>query len=255
MSDEYTYFKFSQINKYLLDSLVKSYLYFPHPSDLNDPFDCNVDVDKSLSISKLKCNNKEVCEALEKLQKDTFLQKVKEMTKNCGVFSASVGKTPLDGDNSTLMWSHYSNNHKGICLTYRFSETWYGQNSGNIVGTSEVEYGHNSLTDWFLDESELGYLKSATNPTRIDNVLKKLLTIKSKCWEYEAEARIIKRTPGPFEIDRSCLKQICFGLNTPESDIQSIQAICKQQHGYDTTFCKIEKSQDDFGLKVVELTD
>ncbi len=45
---EYIFFKYRPVNKFLLDSLVKAVIYFPNRKQLNDPFDCNVDIVKSV---------------------------------------------------------------------------------------------------------------------------------------------------------------------------------------------------------------
>ena len=44
----YQYFKFRVINKYLLESLMQGALYFASPEELNDPFDCNLDIKKAI---------------------------------------------------------------------------------------------------------------------------------------------------------------------------------------------------------------
>jgi hypothetical protein len=41
--------KFRKIDKFLLDSLVHGHLCFAPPDKLNDPFDCKIDINKSLT--------------------------------------------------------------------------------------------------------------------------------------------------------------------------------------------------------------
>ena len=48
MQDMIQAFKFRAVGKFLLDSLVKSQLYFPSPQQLNDPFDCQIKIDTAL---------------------------------------------------------------------------------------------------------------------------------------------------------------------------------------------------------------
>jgi hypothetical protein len=44
----YHLFKFRDIDKYTIDSLIKGTIFFSPPEKLNDPFDCNLDVKKSI---------------------------------------------------------------------------------------------------------------------------------------------------------------------------------------------------------------
>jgi len=48
--------KFREINNRLLDSVSRGYVYFAHPDQLNDPFDCKISISKSLNhaIDKTK---------------------------------------------------------------------------------------------------------------------------------------------------------------------------------------------------------
>ena len=59
---EYVFFKFREINKYLIDALVKGTIYFASPRQLNDPFDCRVDIKKSAkqAIEQLTGKKKEI---------------------------------------------------------------------------------------------------------------------------------------------------------------------------------------------------
>ena len=41
-------FKFAKINDRLIQSLIKSEIYFSVPEKLNDPFDCRINVKKAL---------------------------------------------------------------------------------------------------------------------------------------------------------------------------------------------------------------
>lgn len=45
---DYCFFKYRPIDKRLLGSLIHSSIYFAHRAQLNDPFDCNVDIVRAL---------------------------------------------------------------------------------------------------------------------------------------------------------------------------------------------------------------
>jgi len=82
--------------------------------------------------------------------------------------------------------------------------------------------------------------------------LKKVFTIKGKDWGYEKEVRIIRDKEGAFPIPKDFLKQVCFGMNTPESDISLIKQIIDNA-GYSVEYYQIERSEQDFGIKTVKI--
>lgn len=242
MSD-YVVFKFRAINKRLMASLINGELYFSQPSCLNDPFDCRVDLLKALdnAILQSSSSNQETLKKLRDMQE--FFEKVQADTANVGVCSFSLQL------NNPLMWSHYADEHRGVCLMYCFPETYFYDTQDRILGIDRVEYGTSPLTDWFVGRAPS--LGSFTD-FGVD-LLTKILTIKAKPWEYEQEVRILRRTPGPELLAKNYLRQICFGLETPRAEVDLIKKILKQGQ-YDLTLCKMVRCSDtDFGLDVVEI--
>lgn len=103
--------------------------------------------------------------------------------------------------NNNLMWSHYGDSHKGICIGYDFSlaphdviNHLYPVQYSDVRFTSK--YSRNIAAHPFL------YLR------------------KSKCWAYEKEFRLLyKKNELPHEnynIHLNCITEIQFGLRTPE---------------------------------------
>jgi len=50
-----------------------------------------------------------------------------------------------------LMWSHYADDHRGICLTYAIPRSFIDNNIDKIMGITNVDYD-STLSDWFLNE-------------------------------------------------------------------------------------------------------
>jgi hypothetical protein len=120
--------------------LLNNELYFASPSDINDPFDCNITVDYSLLESdekrekyadkvaeeasiildpnhlNFKNKKQEFLTRLkndpETLQNEFDLISYKEISKYLGVLSFSQRW------DSILMWTHYATNHKGFCIGF-----------------------------------------------------------------------------------------------------------------------------------------
>jgi len=202
-----------KIDKHLLKSLINSELYFARPARLNDPFDCRVNIINALE-NAIHRSLPPVRQRLEKIRKmKSFFDKVQTDLEGMGVSSFS-----LDLENP-IMWSHYADNHRGICLAYSFPESFFYEAADYILGIASVDYGLDPLSNWFLREaSGLGSFDEFGM-----SLIQKILTIKAEQWEYENEVRIIKNTGGVYPIDKKYLKQVCFGLATPETDVQLIK--------------------------------
>lgn len=240
-------FKFRKINQRLIDSLVHNRIFFSCPEFLNDPFDCQVDVKKSLlnavqqssGISKTSLENLLYNEEFQNILHENLND-----LKDYGIFSASR-KPSLE---CSLVWSHYGDEHKGICLVYSIPHKFCLNGNIEIIGIAKVQYCTDLLTEWF---------KKLPNTTDIHNIaftemMKKILTIKSSCWGYENETRIIRKKSGYLSIDKSFLQHICFGLNTSEEDRSLIRKII-ENFGYDIGYSEIKRTQNDFGIVAVDI--
>jgi hypothetical protein len=249
MSD-HILFKFRSVNKYLIQSIVHSDIHFARPACLNDPFDCRVDIRQSLEVAILQSVSPKR-ERLEKLRRlNDFFTKLQSDVAAIGVCSFSC---PQDGSNALLenplMWSHYADANKGVCLTYRFPEQFFYDKAEQIPGIDEVDYGTNPLSDWFVE-----------NTGKINNfedfgisLLKKVLTVKSSPWQYEKEVRMLRKVDGPYPIETQHLVQVCFGIETSAEDIKLIKSLLAQGR-YEVRLYKLVRSKDaDFGLKVLEI--
>jgi hypothetical protein len=123
----------------------KSEIYYPKPEQINDPFDCRMPPIKSSSPrfarsriaatrartdservdnwhkfeesrvrsdAELEELNRPLSADEEREFKEIFSSEVKAKLKTTGVLSLSAI------DDNVLMWSHYADSHKGICLKF-----------------------------------------------------------------------------------------------------------------------------------------
>lgn len=245
MMEESIGFKYRAINKRLIESLVTGEVYFSSPEKLNDPFDCQIDIRKSLNaaIDKVQGAQKKVLFSIrEKL--DNIFYHVENDIRTFGVWSCS-----LNLENS-LMWSHYGDEHRGVCLAYKLPDTFIDHTLGEVIGSHPVEYGSDPITNWFIEFS-----KTTEKPPLgefITSLVVKLLISKDECWKEENEGRVISKTQGLKVIGKPALIQVCFGLRTPERDRELIRNIL-DNHGYKVTICEMVRTEKDFGLEVNEI--
>ncbi|MCX5818853.1 MAG: DUF2971 domain-containing protein [Deltaproteobacteria bacterium] len=244
--DDYILFRFRRIDKHFLQSLVNSELHFARPEALNDPFDCRVDFRASLerAIIRAEGANQETLKELRRIMnEDVRSDEIRAFVENIGVCSFSL---TLE---NTLMWSHYADNHRGVCLTYGFPKAFFDETVNDILGIVKVDYGPDPLSDWFLHILD----ESVSLDRFIRLLIKKAFTVKAELWRHEEEARIVRKTAGIQSIDRNFLKQVCFGLATPDADIALVKNIIARC-GYDVALCRMRRNEaSDFGLEPIEI--
>jgi hypothetical protein len=115
-------YKYQKINTYTKDALRSRYLYFAKPSELNDPFDCRVrgfwegsraEKERWLTYMRIgkTANAEKLLNHRGRLNQSDFSPKLIKRTNDV-IRVLSLTDTP----SSVPMWSHYADNHEGICL-------------------------------------------------------------------------------------------------------------------------------------------
>lgn len=268
--NDYRFYKFSKINENRLKSLTAGTLWFSCRKQLNDPFDCQPVIEQAIKnavcLSRLTPTQHAVkLEQLLELQKqDVIPKRFKVMLDKIGIFSSSYDINKFQ----TLLWAHYADNHKGLCILYEIPFSFL-DDPKNIIGISPVTYKENSLSEWFnsseCQDSITKWLQCINRRLRaphqigddglldVEEILKKVLTVKSPPWEYESEVRIISRRWGSFAVPKSFVKQICFGLQSTEEDINKVRAALD---GYDPKLplYKAVRDGSDFGIAYDEIS-
>jgi len=212
-------YKYRPINKFLIDSLVNGSIYFANPNELNDPFDCKVDIKTSISNAAKHLDRVNALKLLGLLEDRELFDRLQDDINRLGICSFSG--IFMCNPNEVLMWTHYANNHRGVCIKYEFPNNFVDQDT-EIAGCSNVLYKSEALTTWFKTPQILSM--NFNSESFIMELAKKVLTIKSPSWCYESEIRIIRLKSGPFKIPKTYIKGVCFGLETSCADIELISA-------------------------------
>ena len=245
--DRWKLFRFRVVNEYLWQELELAEMYACKPEKLNDPFDCQIDPLHSLNRAIHDCRDPGRSNLLLEIRKD-FLD-LDPLTKERSVCCFSVSAQ------NHLMWSHYADHHRGVCLLYDFPAEYipsrYSSETGDpfyMVGCASVDYGENEFYKWLFE----GDINDPISSQPTVNAAAKLLVSKAPCWSYEEEVRLIMSQPGFVGYDRNHLTQVIFGLRTPERQMALIRSLLRKQNS-DVTFVRTLRDADtDFGLKFVE---
>ena len=183
-------YNYTKVNKDTLRSIMNNTLWCSNTKEFNDPVDPYIRNDKNESSNQFY---------------NYLLERIK------------VACLTTHNDN-TLMWSHYADKHKGICIEYDISQL---QNNNNFI-LKKIDYNLSMLLFDLKNEILLDNNKS------IKSIID-LFTVKSKEWEYEDEYRILfydeeNKNPNGTLINLP-IKSICFGIQTSREDKELIYNI------------------------------
>jgi hypothetical protein len=250
------FYKYLLTNKYALNIIKHSEIYLSKPLYFNDPFDCKSNVyyqgtykewfDKLKSIGY----NEIYSHQLATQYQNKYLT-IDELNLN-KIDRESHGIFCLTKDpKNILMWSHYADSHKGICLEFTPVK------NGNYIGFPiDPSYSISDPIDNLLSITKVSYSKQmppAYNHIKqnIKHYIEFLLT-KHKQWQYEKEFRVIFPIDyiknNPVQIERSCISGVIFGLYTPQIIKNKIIRIIEQHylkkgHNFNLYQCNIVKNK------------
>lgn len=240
-------YKHFRINEYLFDLLISNQFYFSAPSEFNDPYDCNIIYDKGYTENEWK----------------TFLQNTptsegtlptEEVVNNAAKLWSSnkekVRRDLLDPiaklihakticcftslNSNHLMWSHYSDSHKGVCLGF---------------DTLEIEKTFFQKTWVFYEEHfpELDFLSD------LNESVAKIFCYKSTFWKYEEEIRILMDGKKFVGFKHEDLKEIIFGLRTPHRQMVTIMHLVLKLGYKNIEFKKAIREGDNYKITFEKL--
>lgn len=249
---EDTLYKYRSYSARSLELLIKRKLYFASPSNLNDPYDCRINIKKSLSSAITRAeqtSNEQLKEYLNRLaQIDHVYEKINSTLGNMGILSLS--RNPIN----TLMWSHYAEDHKGFCIGFSLSEKFrnHSESTEEIAGISDVLYKATNPYVEFFEE-----LATSSEPFEWNEFWVQLLAVgalaKAKAWEYEEEVRVVRKKSGAVTFGTAELTEIIFGLNMSSSERDTIKAILSGDGWEHVKYRAITKS-DGFNLELCDET-
>lgn len=161
----YKYFSFE--DEYALSNLEFGIIHFSSPSTFNDPFDCSLGDNYFSEIEiDMRRHNINFPNYIESMN---GINKVIHDNYRITCFS--------ERPDNILLWSLYSNKHKGICIEY------------NLDNINEV-YGYYLLPVLYsIDRPDI---RKMTHNNNIQAAIFEVMLNKAKYWEYEEEWRIIR---------------------------------------------------------------
>lgn len=225
-------YKYYNDNPRNLENIKNNKMWFSAPCNFNDVFDCDIPIDsKKIFDSALKMapfNVKPGSNMWRDLKAEvnkgikTLSKVLVNLKKTTGVscFSESY--------DSLLMWAHYANNHRGLCVEYDLMDI------NKEIGFSAIPVVYSK------DRTYLNSLENLENEGYILEIFINSLISKSPEWKYEKEWRIVRD-------DASCGNRwdcenngALLDMITPSSIILGCEVQCDFQHQVED-YCKSNK--------------
>jgi len=237
----------------VLRIIKTSNIYYAPPLSFNDPFDCKVPPVKScdpcfvrylIAAQKAKTGDDkliaarmrtpagrdELNAALSPAEQSEFkvlVESIQRKVNETGVLSFSARCDRI------LMWSHYADNHKGVCLKFSL-EKWRDMS----MALYPVAYRVKRLS-LQLDAQSFGQ----------GQLVQAVALTKDRGWKYEQEWRALGQARGEFPFPVDALVGIIFGCMTPDADKARVRrATAGRTH---VKFYQARMKEAEFGLDVV----
>jgi len=215
-------YKYFSINEFIFRTLINNELFFAKPSDFNDPFDSqfNLRLVEGSKAEKQFFENLEASSSeINNLKTPQLNNEISTNLENSLISGTNdlVGVTCFsETENEILMWSHYADKHKGICLKFDWKihpEYFSGSKVFYSNSIHNIEY---SSTENFHQE------------------YKKCVLTKLGRWNYEKEIRSVieinkKRN---LSFNPKALVGVIFGEKTNNADIEIIKKVIALHKDY-----------------------
>ena len=222
-------FSFRRYNQYSVQDLINNEITVVSPSEMNDPFDSIYNLYRDFDNLACICPNKEDIPGFY----DMFnYYRVRSFVK--GNSSRNI--------KNILMWSHYTDGHKGFCIKYRLSKYFINK---------PTEHGHLCLKNIrYTNKPIVARCDSIDNDTAF--------ATKNIRWKYEHESRLISydvSTESPFlahSLDKaSSIKAIYFGYKCGIKEKETIYNIVNGQYPK----CQFKQMTIDSSTNIYELIE
>ena len=209
-------YAFKPITNWLYYSLMNGELNLASPTKFNDPFDCPI-------LQLLESVDDDIAKLIRKAYGSSLKIGCFMSNKKLPTGDDFTDRAKHEGDApeylNELMWAHYADFHKGICIKYHFE-------SGQTI----LPKSTNSVVSYFRDvkyTDGISLLGKDGNINMVDAFF-----VKSRAWEYENELRYLYfdiNGSGDFQQIKilNCISAIYFGLRCSDNDRKLIMDLMK----------------------------
>ena len=211
-------YKYMPINEHTKSSLKERYLWFAKFEDFNDPYEGKVRKDHNYTKYDLEA-------FIKKRQANLTTYDIQQLLSDADSYIDKGMKETYNGartccfsliKDNMLMWSHYADKHKGLCLEFDV-----------LADTTDVFR--------LLMPVQYTNVRESCNYVRDDfSYIRRFALTKSLDWSYEKEYRslAVRLLDQRFPFDVKMLKRVIFGCKTSDADIAVIKNLLPEEMIY-----------------------
>jgi len=217
-----TIYKYMQLSDGHL-TIANSTLKFTKPSEFNDPFDCDIGLLEFKNIGNI---NQHVYDDYDELKKiypsltfDLFLEAYEPAIQDKINFTRVCCFSANENVGNILMWSHYANKHKGVCLQFNnnFEKKFIDLDDEEELSEGKVNYHFEGKLNYLAENTKDGNTWTFVN--------------KAKEWQYEQEYRfMIIKKPEIQRFNPLFLESIYFGVNVTKEERAGFIDLCRKNN-------------------------
>ncbi len=238
------------INDHTFYNLEKNQIWFTSPLKFNDPFDFFIPYSLNFTNDEFK-KIVPLLPGYSKEQYEQMLVHYKENPKELEKWS-EIGHTRFtskirvacfcEEKTNILMWSHYANFHKGLCLKFDsfYDKQFFHKDDWDYhkMPIKEVNYPKEiKKINYFKDNNDF-FVNCAYT--------------KYHQWNYEKEHRIISMVDA-IQYNKECLVEVNFGCKCKQENERKIIEIIELNKYPNVKFIKAIKSMKKFALEFKEI--
>ncbi len=252
-----------------LEFLSSREAFFPFPFQINDPFDCKfplsfdcTDFEMFQWISQLPLSD-DIKTSMFNSYKAGHLdnQEILEWHKKSQSRTAAIYCLSELNDN-LLMWSHYSNGHKGICIGL---ETHIHADSLCIRFDDPLLKGMGALYfEGHMPTFKVDYVQHRPPPhnvySRSFEDIRPHITSKSDVWCYEKERRTLvlydQVGTQKLRLHLSSIRDVFFGASITQRFMNDVLEILQKEYwskGQDVKVYRMDCSDSEYKLETIDL--
>lgn len=262
------------ISERLRKMLAYSRIYLSNPEVFNDPFDGYFSI--QFESEQDKDDAKKIIErkAEQFVKEGKITKKRADRIKDSLFTQISLENFRVacfsEDDKNDLMWAHYADQHRGVCLVYEIDDkraAFTVENNCCVFVENDVDDtecygcfgggGVKLLLERINYRKNKEFLKISLGKVVDEYNTEWPMYTKSTVWEYEHEIRLVAKLPFGCafsddtyfcKINKSSLKEVRFGIRLEKKYQQQLQEIIKRSGYMNVVFKQAVVNTNNFSI-------
>ena len=217
--------------------LTNNSLKFSSPLQFNDPYDCHFVIDGYTEDIRKWAKEASTSEAQFELFSLISKQPLPEITKAVYDATTRIGICCFSRSyKNLLMWAHYADKHKGVCLKF------------------DISKDKDLFDQPYLVKYRSEYMCLDVGKVLDVNYIMEAFSYKSSQWKHEREVRFFQSRNGFKKFNKNALRSIYLGYKMQPSNINTIKILSSKEFDYSVDLYKTSIDERRYKLNFKQST-